>query len=111
MDDLTSFNNWVQGGVPPHICKIPTNVTINFSKALISVTMVSLMLYYDNWTLRNWLYTSIHSAYGILWLIKDYTFPDSGLQTPASLGSTCILLFGILLPYMLGGYWMIKDTE
>ena len=71
MDDMTRFNNWLTTEFPPNIGKIPLNWSLNFSKGCVMIFMLGLMVYYDNFTLNAWMYTSIHGAYGFLWWMKD----------------------------------------
>ena len=111
MDKMTWFNNYMIADVPPQILYFPMNWTVNAAKGGVMITMISLMIYFDNFTLRNWVYTSLHGAYGWLWVLKDLSFPDPGFSNPASIGTHILAFFGILLPYMAGGYYMISDKE
>jgi hypothetical protein len=58
------------------------------------------MIYYNNFSIVPLVYTALHGSYGILWLIKDFTFPDSNWEKKQTIVSW---IAGILL---LGpGYW------
>ena len=38
--------------------------------------LFGLMCYFDNFSLGAWVYLSLHGSYGLLWLAKDFVFPD-----------------------------------
>lgn len=52
---------------------------INLHKGLTFFFVLGLMLAYQNFTLGAWVYLSLHSTYGFLWLLKDRIFPDLSL--------------------------------
>lgn len=73
---------------------------INLHKALTFPFVFSLMLIYDNFTVGPWVYLSLHGTYGILWLIKEYLYPDKGWEEEISPG------MGIFTFIFLGLYWV-----
>ena len=59
------------------------------------------MNYFNNFSTGMYLYLFLHGSYGILWVVKDITFPDFKFNVMAKLGS-CIGSF-----LFLTLYWMI----
>lgn len=69
------------------------------------------MCYFDNWSIGAWIYAVIHGSYGIMWVIKDLTFPDSSFAGTLSLGSL-LSMYGLVLgPYYLIGYWVVSGGD
>ncbi len=75
---------------------------INFQKAGTFVFVAWLMWFYQNDTTAAFVYLAMHGGYGIVWLIKDLCFPDSGWQKKVTIGAGLIAFFGVLF-----WYWMI----
>lgn len=46
-----------------------------------------------------WIYLALHGSYGLVWLLKDFCFPDPGWQHRITIGGGLFALFG------LGVYW------
>jgi steroid 5-alpha reductase family enzyme len=49
---------------------------INLHKGLTFPVILGLMFAYQNFTLGPWVYLSLQSTYGLLWLLKDRLYPD-----------------------------------
>ena len=47
--------------------------------------MLGLMRYFNNYSTTAYLYAAMHGSYGLLWLLKDTTFPDPGWQRKATI--------------------------
>ncbi len=48
-----------------------------------------------------WTYLALHGSYGLVWLLKDFAFPDRNWHRPCTIGSA---LFGMV---GLAAYWAI----
>jgi protein-S-isoprenylcysteine O-methyltransferase Ste14 len=73
----------------------PLNWFVNMQKAGTLFIMLGLMIYYRNFSLGAWVYTALHGSYGMLWIMKDYVFPDKGFQQRVSLFAivaVCLIL-------------------
>lgn len=55
---------------------IKASYIANFFKGNTILFLLTLMIYYDNFSKRNIIYTALHGSYGLLWILKDLTFPD-----------------------------------
>jgi steroid 5-alpha reductase family enzyme len=73
---------------------------INLHKGLTAPVVGLLMLLYANTSTAAWVYLALHGTYGVLWLIKDWLFPDRQWQRPVSWIEAPI---GFLV---LGLYWL-----
>ncbi|MEM1413177.1 MAG: DUF1295 domain-containing protein [Pseudomonadota bacterium] len=74
---------------------------VNFQKAGTFVFLGLLMAVYGNTTSAAWIYLALHGSYGVVWIIKDLTFPDPAWQTRVT------LLGGFLaFAFVLGLYWV-----
>lgn len=88
---------------------IPLNWIINTQKAGTIVVMYILMCYYQNFSLGAWIYLSLHGTYGIIWIIKDMTFPDKSFQQKTAIfGAIATGL--ILLLYWAIGFMMMSGS-
>jgi hypothetical protein len=45
------------------------------------------MRYFNNYSTTAYLYAALHGSYGLLWLLKDITFPDPNWQRKATIPS------------------------
>ncbi|NJL01156.1 MAG: DUF1295 domain-containing protein [Spirulinaceae cyanobacterium SM2_1_0] len=73
---------------------------INLHKALTFPVVLGLMVAYQNFTPAAWIYLSLHSTYGLLWLLKDQIYPDKQWEEPASWTTSIV---GFLT---VGLYWV-----
>lgn len=73
---------------------------INLHKGVTFIYILVLMAIYDNYTIAPWIYLALHGTYGILWLIKDWLYPDQQWETKISIP------MGIFTFVMLGSYWV-----
>ena len=75
------------------------NQIINLHKGLTIFVVLSLMYFYNNFSISSWVYLSLHGTYGILWLLKEKIFPDpyfkDEINYPTALGF-----------FLLGSYWV-----
>jgi len=56
---------------------IPIRYTVNFFKGATLLFIYLLMSHYNNYSTGIYLYAALHGSYGIIWLLKDFTFPDA----------------------------------
>ena len=70
------------------------------------IFLFGLMCYFDNFSLGAWMYLALHGNYGLVWFIKDRTFPDS-FESLTTTISFFVPLPTVLLPYYFIGYWMM----
>ena len=70
-----------------------------------------LMCYFDNFSLGAWTYLALHGNYGLIWFLKDRTFPDAGFNREATLLSLMFPFPVVLIPYYFIGYWMMSGGE
>ena len=78
---------------------------INLHKGLTFPVVLGLMFAYQNFTLGPWIYLSLHSTYGFLWLLKDRLYPDKQWEQeiPLSLGIFAFMLTNLywIAPFIL----------
>lgn len=80
---------------------MPIRYQVNFFKGCTLIWLIFLMYYFNNTSTGMYLYLFLHGTYGILWIIKDFWFPDERAQKPGSVGSHLVLFA------LLTAYWMI----
>lgn len=78
---------------------------INLHKGTTALFVIALMVIYQNFTLGPWVYLALHGTYGLLWLIKDYIYPDKQWEqalSPAAgpIGFAMISLYWVA-PFLL----------
>lgn len=56
-----------------------------------------------------WVFLAMHGSYGLVWLIKDLSFPDPGWQTRITLPSSVVAAIGLGL-YWSFGWLLISGT-
>jgi hypothetical protein len=61
---------------PPGPRLIPINYSVNFQKAGMTLYIIGLMFYYNNFSTAMLYYLYLHGSYGFFWLLKDMIFPD-----------------------------------
>lgn len=83
----------------PRILKL--SWVINFQKGGTLPFVLTLMYWFDRYTIEAWTYLALHGSYGICWLIKDFHFPDKRWNTRITLGGA---VMSFLL--VLGWYWV-----
>ena len=73
---------------------------VNLHKGMTAPVVVSMMIYFQNFSTSAWVYLALHGSYGVLWLLKDRIFPDKQWEENVS------VLYGIFVFLMLGLYWI-----
>ena len=76
--------------------------SINAHKAATIVYLLSLMKYFDNFTIGPLVYLSLHGSYVISWFYKEVAFPDATWEEEIS-AQKSVILFMVLGPF---GYWI-----
>lgn len=61
---------------PPGPRVMPAKWVINSFKFCTLPYSIALMAFFNNWTTTAKLYSALHGSYGVMWLIKDASFPD-----------------------------------
>ena len=86
-------------GGGPKVVKIAQMV--NFHKVITAFLILGMMKWFDNFSTAAWIYLALHGGYGLVWLIKDLTFPDPSWQRRAT------VLGGLAsFALVLGWYWV-----
>ena len=83
---------------------------INFQKAGTVVFLGLLIWWYDNHSPAAWIYLALHGGYGLVWLIKDLSFPDPGWQKRITIGGGINAFLGVLGWYWVFGWLLISGT-
>lgn len=83
---------------------------INFQKGGTALFIAAMMAYYGNDSTAAWIYLALHGSYGIVWLIKDLSFPDPNWQVRVTLGAGISAFVGVLAPYWLIGWLLISRS-
>ena len=52
------------------------------------------------------MYSVLHGSYGIVWLLKDFVFPDKSFQRKANIFGALLSWVLVLGPYWVGAYMM-----
>ncbi len=81
---------------------------INLHKFLTFVVVLSLMAFYNNFTLAAWIYLALHGTYGIMWLIKDSLYPDRQWEQEVTV-ATGITTFILLCSYWVAPFILISS--
>ncbi len=106
---LRAFNDWMSRdlGGGPRPWKLAW--IINFQKGGTVVFLGALMLLYGNTTTAAWIYLALHGSYGIVWLIKDLSFPDPAWQGRATLAGGFVAFGAVLAWYWAFGWLLIAS--
>jgi protein-S-isoprenylcysteine O-methyltransferase Ste14 len=83
---------------------------INFQKAGTFVFLGLLIWYYDNQTLAVWIYLAMHGSYGLVWILKDVSFPDPNWQKKITIAGGLMAFFGVLFWYWVIGWLLISGV-
>jgi len=86
------------------------NWVINFQKGMTLVWVLGLMVVYGNYSIHAWVYLALHGSYGLIWIIKDLTFPDEKWQTNITLGGGLMAILAVLGPYWVAPFILISSA-
>ena len=81
---------------------------INFQKAGTFFLLGFLIWFYDNDSTAAWVYLALHGSYGVVWLIKDLSFPDPGWQKKITIAGGINAFLGVLGWYWVFGWLLIS---
>ncbi len=89
---------------------------VNFQKAGTFIFLGILMWYYADKTpaatsTASWLLLAMHGTYGLVWILKDLTFPDPNWQRYVTIGGGINAFLFVLGPYWLFGWLLISGTS
>ena len=88
---------------------------INFQKAGTFVFLGLIMWYYAGKTdaatsTAAWIYLAMHGSYGLVWILKDLTFPDPNWQKKITIGGGINAFLTVLGWYWIFGWLLISGT-
>jgi protein-S-isoprenylcysteine O-methyltransferase Ste14 len=70
-----------------------------------------LMLWYGNYSPAAWVYLALHGSYGLVWILKDLTFPDPNWQKRITLGGGFMAFASVLGWYWVFGWLLISGVS
>ena len=85
----------------------PVYIIVNIQKGSTILIMYLLMLYFQNFSTGAYIYLSLHGSYGIIWVLKDITFPDKSMHVKTCFIPACALISLLLLYWGMGLEMMI----
>ena len=80
----------------------PVHIIVNLQKSLTIIIMYLLMRYFNNYSKGAYIYLSLHGSYGLIWLLKDMTFPDKSMHVKTCFLPACALITLLLLYWCIG---------
>ncbi len=69
------------------------------------------MWYYQNFTNGAWIYLAMQGSYGVIWLIKDLSFPDPAWQKKITVLGGLNAFFAVLGWYWVFGWLLISGVS
>ena len=84
---------------------------INFQKGGSFFFFGFLIWYYQNTSTAAWIYLALHGGYGLVWLIKDLTFPDPNWQIKITIGAGINAFAAVLGLYWVFGWLLISRSS
>ncbi|TXH57394.1 MAG: DUF1295 domain-containing protein [Burkholderiaceae bacterium] len=84
---------------------------VNFQKCGTFFFLGALMAWYGNTSTAAWIYLALHGGYGLVWLLKDMTFPDPSWQERVTIGGGINAFLFVLGPYWLFGWLLISGVS
>ena len=85
----------------------PMRVPIDLSKGLTAPVVLGMMAWYDNWTVGPFVYLALHGMYGVMWVLKSWSFPDPNWERPVPLWQAVGVFFALWF-YWVGGWLLIS---
>ncbi len=80
---------------------------VNFHKGLTGAVVISLMIWYNNFSLGPLVYLALHGTYGIMWLLKDRIYPDKQWEQTVTPGYA-LFAFAALVLYWIAPFILIS---
>ncbi len=84
---------------------------VNFQKAGTFVFLLALIGYYGNTSTEVWIYTALQGSYGVVWILKDLSFPDASWQKRVTIGGGINAFVGVLGWYWVFGWLLVSGTS
>ena len=84
---------------------------VNFQKTGTFLFLGFLIWWYGNESPAAWIYLGLHGSYGLIWLLKDLTFPDPSWQRRCTWAGALAAFLGVLGPYWLIGWLLISGVS
>jgi hypothetical protein len=69
------------------------------------------MWWYGNVSAAAWVYLALHGSYGLVWLLKDHSFPDPNWQRDITLGGSFMAFAAVLGWYWVFGWLLISGVS
>ena len=108
MDTLSEGVDYITFDLPPGPAIIPQYIYVNIHKGGLLFVFFAMMVYYENFSFAAWLYLALHGSYGMLWLLKDITFPDKSFRRKVTIASFLYPWPIALIPLHYAGYYVIS---
>ena len=102
LKNLSDFNDFAMYSIPPGPQFIPLNYLINIQKGGTWLLVLSMMVYFDNFSLGAWVYLALHGSYGLCWILKDLIFPDKKFSGKITLLSSSLPI-SVMTAYLYPG--------
>eukprot|EP00420_Gonyaulax_spinifera_P020264 CAMPEP_0197897410 /NCGR_PEP_ID=MMETSP1439-20131203/42171_1 /TAXON_ID=66791 /ORGANISM="Gonyaulax spinifera, Strain CCMP409" /LENGTH=255 /DNA_ID=CAMNT_0043518041 /DNA_START=41 /DNA_END=808 /DNA_ORIENTATION=+ len=106
----SAINDFLGFDFPPGPHCIPVYMATNAQKGGTLPFCLALMYAYGNWSTAACCYAAAHGAYGVVWLMKHFAFPDAQWEkkcTPIGIVNIFLLVLG---PYWIAPYMLISRT-
>jgi hypothetical protein len=104
METFIDWFDWLCHDLPPGPRILPMRYYVNLQKGGMPFLCYGLMMYYDNFSLACWLYLALHGSYGLIWILKDFVFPDASFQRKVTFLGFFLPWILVLQPYAYGAY-------
>jgi protein-S-isoprenylcysteine O-methyltransferase Ste14 len=82
--------------------------SICLAKGLTALVVLAWMAACGNWSNAACTYLALHGSYGVVWTLKDFTFPDAKWQVPQTRGAF-VGVFASLAMYWVGPFELIAS--
>ena len=109
IEQLGALMEWGLYSVPPGPRLLPVRYNVNFFKGTMPLYLISMMVYFDNYSLGAYLYLALHGMYGLIWVAKDVIFPDPSFAMKTTLSSALVMICAFFVPYAVPGYLMMRE--
>jgi protein-S-isoprenylcysteine O-methyltransferase Ste14 len=83
---------------------------INLQKGGTLLFVLAMMWIYDCRSATIWVYLGLHGSYGLIWLLKEWIFPDPGWQKRITVGGALNACLFVLGPYWIAP-WLIASQR
>jgi protein-S-isoprenylcysteine O-methyltransferase Ste14 len=84
---------------------------IDFQKLATIPLFGALIAWYHNTSVAAWIYLGMQCTYGLVWLIKDLTFPDPNFHKRITIGAGIATFFSVLGWYWVFGWLLISGVS